>query len=60
MTAMVALLEDNLKPLQENFETYYNKIIKNIESFELKSNLSEKELLLKNSHKILVYLEKCV
>jgi hypothetical protein len=60
MTATVALLDDNIKSLQENFVNHHNKLVKNVESFDLKMKLSEKENLIRSSFKILIYLEKCV
>ena len=60
MTATVALLDDNIKSLQENFVNHHNKLVINVESFDLKMKLSEKENLIRSSFKILIYLEKCV
>ena len=60
MSATIALLDDNMKSLQDNFVNSHNKLMKNIESFDLKLKLSEKDKLIRNSFQILFYLEKCV
>ena len=60
MSVNVTLLEDKLQPLQEKFDVNLTKLTKNLENFEITTQIKEKENKLCESFKIITYLENNV
>ena len=60
MSADAPLLEDKIKPLDENYNKYYTRFLKVQERFETKVDIKEKENYLDEMRMLLIFMEKFV